>query len=504
MEIKVLIADDEAPIRDWIEYCIMQSGLPYSIVGLAANGSEALEFFIKSNPDVIITDIRMPIMDGIELIKEAKRLKQSVKTVILTCYSDFEYVRNALKCGADEYILKSEISKSIMYDLLKGIADKIERKDITATLNESKLLSRDLYLRSILTGGSNSDVTELTLQSYGIPLKEGSFFSAAVKPFDSIHDRDIEQKLYDFANNFTYFPYDTNIFILIVNTEYNPSELHQIDKINKFATYLRKYVGGTIGISKIYDRLSQLGEAMNESLIYLNQGFYNGEGSVNIALLSPVIQNASEQEEKFLILKRAVQSGGLREALEEIENHLEYIASIKMPDIKFLKQRYQNIVGFLYAKFAKETEDNAYLNEIIKEIDRCMSFKAFRDILRNFADLMIEHTESNKSYSVYIAKALEYINNNYDTIGGLTDVAKVVQLSAEYFSRLFKEETGCNFNTYLTSVRMKKAMQLLQTTTMRIYEVSEAVGYQNLSYFSRVFKKYYGANPFDYRISAEK
>lgn len=505
MEIKVLIVDDETPVREWIEYCITQSGLPYRITGLAANGAEALEIFLAENPDVIITDIRMPIMDGMELIKEAKRLKQDVKTVILTCHDDFEYARNALKYGADEYILKTEISKSQMYELLKGIIDKISHKSATGTVDEGKILTRDLYLRHILTEDSDFNITELALQNHNILLKEGPFFAVAVKSFDSVYNEDIQHKLYDFVDNITYFPYDKNTFVLVANIERKPSTLLQIDKINKFALFIRKHVGGTIGISRIYERLAQLGEAINESLLQLNQEFYNGEVSVNMALLSPVTLNPGEQEEKFSVLKRTIQSEGLVESLEAVENHLEYIDSVKMPDIEMLKRMYQKIGNMLYVKFTNEIDISATLNELNQNIAECTSFKAFKDIFKNLADLLRGRTESKrKTYSIYVANVLDFINENYASIEGLTQVAKVVRLNPEYFSRLFKEETGCNFNAYLTGVRMKKAMQLLQTSPMKIYEISETVGYQNLSYFSRVFKKYYGANPFDYRKTIEK
>lgn len=500
MEFKVLIADDEAPVREWLEFCVNESGLPCRIIGLAANGGKALEIFHKENPDIIITDIRMPVLNGIEFAKKAKQLKDSTQIIILTCHDDFEYARDALKYGVDEYILKTEVSKPRLYELLKKSMGRINQGNIKNKVIEEGVLIRSMFFKKILEEEKNCNITELEMQSHNIFLKDKPILAIAIKFYSEINIQEVQHQLYNYLNNITYFPYSNKIFLLIGNIELMPSVQKQIERVNSLASSINGNAECTIGISKIYNSIKQLSMAVKESLLLLNQEFYNGPGSINIAMISPASFKFGDEQERFSNLKKIIHEENLTESFKAINSYLGYASSIKMSDIDMLKDRCQVIINMMYYRFADGYVNSDILVKFNKLVVSCTSFTMLQDIFNRYECILkARFGKRDKEYSVHIAKAIRYIEENFRSIEGLIEVANAVCLNPEYFSRLFGEETGCNFNEYLTKVRMKEAMWLLKTTSMKVHEISQAVGYNNAGYFSVVFKKHYGQNPLDYR-----
>jgi two-component system response regulator YesN len=354
--LKVLIVDDEAPTREWIEFCVRNSSVDCKIVGTAINGYEALELFKQYLPQLVFADIEMPGMDGIELLRKIKADYPFANIVLLTCHNNFSYVRDAMRLGAAEYILKSEVSKETVADFLEKYNSIVQNQ-----------LQHEFY--------SNPEHS---------------------------HFRDT-----DLADN----PQDIALLIKVIMTKI---EERQLDSVK----------------SKVRELIK-------------------------------------------LLLK------------------------VKPPDVHNVKKEYSKLLRIIVEIFDKsplDLEDDIEL--FVMEVPTISQLQEYTETLFRRLE---KYAFANNKLSGYISTVLEYIDKHYANPITLNELAGVVNLNTDYLSRLFKEEVGCNFITYLTQVRLENAAIMLRETDMKIYEIAEAVGYPNLSYFSRNFKKYHGVNPFEFK-----
>ena len=504
--LKVLIVDDETPIREWIKFCIQKSPVSYEVIGLASNGQEALELFNEKSPDIIFTDIKMPLLDGMQLLQKVKKSKPSTEIIILTCHSDFEYARQAVKFGAKEYILKTEINEKIIFELLerasKSISDNYSRSD--EELNSIHLKMEAFMRNFIFQKESRAALTEKELRSYNIPLNDTFIFSMALRFPSGIFKEfteNFEIPKKDNIENIFGFTFDKDIFVLVGNITGTPSTLLQINKTYDFALALKKANRCTIGLSNVYNGLKNLSSSIEEAVNQLKVAFYSGEETINrISTIHDKTETTEQLEQKLQIVMEEVRQKGagcLIEGLTEWfafaeKNYILCIESIKNLCIRILEFTLE------YTKGGKDS--TGYIQKVKEDIANINLFAKLRQyIVLQVNQLISSSNREEQNYSYSVSKAVRYIREHYAEQLSLTQVASYVSLNTDYFCRRFKEETGSNFSNYLTRIRLEKARELLKTTNKKVYEVAECVGYENLSYFSTIFKKHYCINPFDFR-----
>ena len=192
---------------------------------------------------------------------------------------------------------------------------------------------------------------------------------------------------------------------------------------------------------------------------------------------------------------------GCQELLFEI---MGYIKKVHLFNIAYVRETCEALLKYLYYAYGtyseKEMVEMERIAEMIKKADY---FSEIEEYMKEYVQKIQKlRTESITNYSAPIQRAVMYIKENYAKSITLSDVAEYLEFSPDYFSRIFKEETGINFTAYLTEVRLRQAAELLSKTNMKVYEVSDLVGYSNMSYFSTVFKKKYGLNPFDFKTQS--
>lgn len=510
--LKILIVDDETPIREWIHFCIQKSPVSYDVVGLASNGQEALEIFNEKLPDIVFTDIKMPLMDGMELLKKIKSQKPSTEIVILTCHSDFEYARQAVKFGAKEYILKTEINDRVIYDLLKKFEESIyaTHKLRNEELN-SMHLKMEAFMRNYILNKqsqANANITEDELRTYNIPVRDGFLFSMALK-FP-------QNMLKDFTENFTIpkaegienifgFTFDKDTFILMGNISGTPSTLLQINKTYEFALLLKKYNSCTIGLSNIYNGLKKMRTTIEEALKQLDFAFYTGEGTINRKSTSQdssqVLLQMNDRIQGMMAEARQKGMDSIKENIIAWFSIAEEKGILSITDLKKLCLR---ILQFTLSQTGLNRDSVNYMQSVEEDIADIQLFGELKKYTVSKVEQLLNSMRQKESnYSYAVSKAVRYIRDHYAEAVSLTQVAEYVNLNTDYFCRRFKEETGNNFSNFLTKIRLEKARELLKTTNMKVYEIAECVGYENLSYFSTIFKKYYSVNPFDFRNGIE-
>ena len=498
--VNVLVADDEVPIRQWLEFCINKME-GYHVVGSASNGAEGYSIFRKTNPDVIITDIRMPVMDGLEMLKMIRNLNPAVYAAVLTSHEDFEYARQAIKLGASEYILKTEITEESLRQVLANgrQAARVEMADGRERQFED-ITNRNYYLRSLVLSKQDIQVSDAMLREYRIPLVKGEFVA-----LDIMMDEDgplrLELPEGEGLEHVIKVPLELKHTILLGNVSRNlgVSSSRQMSGLYQYCRRVADQVPCRIGCSDIYNDLRRMGVAMRQAYDRVQLSFYHPRETIFSGVRTGKYRLTGGEKYKILFSKEMVNQN-YRRAVEIKDEMMAEARAEEITDIEYLKKLYLFFLTSLY-HFTKD--DVSRVEEQLAKLGLEMSAAENLDELDGVMQRGFEQCGYGgvgaQGHSASPQTAVRYMEEHFAESLALPDVASHVGLSAEYLSRLFKEETGVKFVVYLNNLRLKHALHLLETTNLKVYEVAEQVGYSNLSYFSTVFKKNFGQNPFDYK-----
>jgi YesN/AraC family two-component response regulator len=498
---KILIADDEAPIREWLEFCLRKSEHPCAITGMASNGEEALAMFLAERPDVLITDIRMPFMDGLELIGKLRRLAPSLGIIVLSSHDDFSYVRTAMKAGACEYILKTEITESMLAGILARLEDS-RRADRSA--DPVRLVAkRTMLLRRLLTPGDETLVPGgRELGDCGIFLSDSSLFAVALR-FDAAAGlpsdlAEPSNPLFSFANrisNTAWFPNDSGTAILAANMSESPSLATRLRILRDFIVELSAHFHSSAGASSLHPGTAFLGLAMREALGCLELDFYTGRGSWNLRQEKELHESGAALEAYRERALEPLLSGDSASALARLEEISEYLSQNRPLPVSGVKSFFLDL---LEATASYRERSGADRSRARSALENSGTLRELTETFRHEIRAADSLAESGK-YSQPVRKAIAHIAANSLKNAGLDEAASISRLNPDYFSRLFKEETGRNFVSWLSDLKIKRAITLLRETNLKVYEIADEIGYSNLGYFSRVFKKQTGKNPFEFR-----
>ena len=499
---KILIADDERLICEWLQFCIKENP-EYEIVGVANNGEQALSLYKEFEPELVLSDIKMPVMDGLTLLKEIKKINPSTFVILLTAFSEFDYVREAVRENADDYILKTEISKQSFQEMLSVTAKKIKEKCNQSEDNMQYSSHKHSIIRNLLISGkalTESDI--IALRDYDVKWRDSGLFALAVwkrKLFDNFtipkHDNIVHVLGVE---------YDEFVYVLVGNLSRNLSELEKLGCLQEYAGLIMNNNNCMVGVSNITEKLVNVGEAVSEAVNALSIGFYKEQ--IRTYTLSPSNVHKMSNSDVFnLELKHLYQdfyaSSG-REQYLQFEKIFVYIEENKVNRIGYIKLLCKECLDVIYLRFINDNSEftkNA-LNKAKLDIDIAIYFKDMKRTALDYADANIPSNEVNeKELSQRIFKAVVFIQQHYNEPISLEQIATEANLNPEYLSRVFKEETGYNYSTFLSNIRLKKAEYLLINTVEKVQSIAEMVGYSNVSYFSTIFKKKYGVNPYEFR-----
>lgn len=515
----VLVVDDEARQREAVIKSVDWQGAGFNVVGDAENGIEALEQLEKLEPDLILTDIKMPLMTGLELARKAREVRPATKLVILSGYDDFEYAQEAFKYNVIRYLLKP-ISAQELDDELVKIREEMDYefeqlKSGTSDENTSIRLEKAEFLLPLLLGtGDDNYPDEVLLQTakrLGIVKSDGDCFSVVVSKFKNLQGKNVTESHHmDFVNAIVgkyadceSFLVNGRIVTLVTSTPADMStklRLPVIEMVQSAKKLLSQKC--TIGISQTVDRPSLLAFACTQAITARR---YTSDGAGDIRYIN-------DQEPKSSFEYEAVDKSvdRLEQLLkvgtkQEINDYLEEMLAGKSRDgIDYLIIQ---ILATAHRCVSVLTDANA-LSELFSSnnfITSRLSFdynerykKELISLCLNARD-MISRSQRHESESI-CDKALQIINNEYMNEDlSLTDASEKLGVSPNYLSALIKKTKSQNFVSLVTERRMKAASDLLLCTSMKIFEISQKCGYSDQHYFSYCFKRYYGMSPNKYR-----
>lgn len=505
---KVLIADDEKRIRTGIRKSIEWDKLGIQDVYMAEDGISALKICEKEHPEIIITDIRMPGLNGLELAKAASEKYGTKKVIMLSGYSEFEYAQKAIRIGVEEYLLKP-VKIDELTELLSGSVEKIKME----MLRDGE--ARQKKIATLL--GENSDILlsleNLKILIYPERVKVPSEVVVVIISRDEIYgcNRDDETidwtKMLDEKETILWEMEDGIVFLEEIESrqergQYQSKLLNRFRDINLQNTDKQKFsIGGSErGFIKEIKELYRQAEDALKHRMYLGTGIclFYGQLPIVEETIHPFLHfNKAAIKESVSIIQTDRLKNQIAEQFAYLEQNKcmdqnmvsELCVVIKNVVFEAMKEKGVDIKGIL--------DSNQELFQKQMEFTCLDSYKAW---ITDYCFLLLRGLEdlNGKKYSTIISKTVDFINQHYMEDITLLRIADEVKKSTSYFSSVFKKEMGINFNEYLNQVRVRKAKELLREPDVVIYEVADKTGFHDYKYFTKVFKKICGCSPSDY------
>lgn len=507
---KILVVDDEELIVNGIKSMIERMNHPLiGEVYIACDSYEAEELLEERQPDIVVTDIRMPDKSGLELIRDASEQYQDVRFIILSGYEDFQYAKQAFKLGVLDYLLKPasfEELKNVLEKVIKVLeSEKTVQMERIRNDREYRRLMVESRLNKLLSTGSLSVAGVVSiLDELGIQFIHPYFFTAIFSfPEEFQEEKVLEDAKQFFPSTeglevFIFFNYH-NELVLILNVSADMVRRHPLQLIRAWAAQLRQTADG-----EFFGALSETGTG-TESIPML---YKQAEKALAYRILHEPYEIIDYTDKSMKAGKLGLTGLKLNEFAANVK-HLNITEISQYLDCLFsrenLKDRTIDAIRRLYKSVALTISDASVERGDIETDDIFRDFYSFKSLpdiriyLKSKAcniQKMIRESGVDRSV-VDLAKKM--ILENYSRDINMAVVANSVAMSYNYFSKLFKDEAGMNFSEYLSMVRMKEAKRLLDDPSNRIGEVSASVGYDIPKHFTRAFKGYYGISPKDYR-----
>lgn len=524
----LLIADDDAIIREGIRKYLLKNFPQIGTVMTAKNGQEAFAAFEESKPDIIYTDVAMPIIDGLELIDRLHQSGYQPKAVIISAYENFSYAQNAMRLGVEDYLIKP-----IMPDQIRTVTTKLlseldqhqaflsQINDIMHSYKESLPVLRQRFFNLLVQGNTDEKSLLEKARQADVDLSGGTYTTAVLKVsspalgsaghssaadgfsiFLSAASSEIFPdgiRIYNFVDN------GSNVVLIAVLDRENTGELFKLmnSSLNKLINSVKNRTDLTIekaAIGRQYAQLDGISHSYQEALDVLisldnapaNSVYNYTDISTNKDAgikVDPELENSLLHYVKYQPYDQCTR------LLDQLEMQFSNYQYSQFDDIRmyFLQltvlmwREYQQLSG-------GRTEFQVDFSSLLAtgNLEACMTW--FRMFVRNLVAGYQCINEENGHLLINRAKCI--INDNISNSEfSLNDVAVALYVSSNYLQRQFKHQSGESFVEYLTRIRMEKAVDLLKNTNMKIQDIAEATGYSNQRYFAVCFKKHFGKTP---------
>lgn len=527
----ILLVDDETDVLEAMKKKIDWEALGFCLAGTAENGQEALEMAEQLHVDVVMTDIKMPYMDGLTLCKKLKENYRNIKVVIYSGFDDFEFAREAVHLEAEEYLLKPISSKD-----MENVFGKIKKKldeEFNQHRNVNKLYEyyrkslpamQEQFVMGVLEGKITGERLKNMMEMYELDLnapyyvvvnlyaeaavKEQSEKTAQLLNFSlrDMAEEYLKEKMSFYCINYL----DEVIFIFMLQEDKEiENVLYHVDQICKMGSrVLDVQVTGAVGqpCNSLDTLLSSYQEAKT-AMEY--RTILGGSQVLYIKDIEPNPQDSvAFMEYDFQNLVRAVKIGDRKETDEAIQSFMDSLRNgcITPNQYQLICMELSTELMKIGRSYKLRTKQIFGAGEHIpwQELYKHLSVDELESWLREICNNLrhtLRHERSDSTIRL-TEQAKAYIGEHYkENDLSAETLCHQLNVSAAYFSTIFKKEVGLSFVAYLTKIRLEHAVELLRTTEDKTYVIAEAVGYTEPNYFSYVFKKQYGISPSKYRAN---
>ena len=541
--LKTFLVEDEVVIREMIKKMIPWEQYGFELAGEASDGEMALPLILKSKPDLLITDIKMPFMDGLTLCKLVKKELPDIKIVILSGYDDFNYAKQAINIGVEDYLLKP-ITKNAFIERLEEIHNRYEHEKTQKEYYEKFKLEMQEYERNASRDFFESLVRadfdleeiyrradrlnlDIVAEAYNILIFTPDASDSSYNSSEGYSDweAEVHKKIENYflshpvAMLFRHQVFSYAILVKGQRDTIKKNTCECVETIQKIMEETRANVDWFVAVGEEADRLSRIKQsyhtaARTYAFRYLYDGhilYYNmleqvKENSADTSKTEAVqLKNVNINALNPEILQKFLSSGledevdsfvhdyfhaiG-REPMESLVLRNYVVLNVRFSVLSFLKK-----IGYDDTELSREETD-----DIVEETSQSTEASvAYAEEILKRAIAIRDENAGSQNRSV-LKQAIDFIDGHYmDEEISLNRVAHVANVSANHFSALFSQNMGQTFIEYLTSLRMDKAKELLRCTSKRSSEIAGEVGYKDAHYFSYLFKKTQGMTPSEYR-----
>lgn len=518
---QILIVDDEILIAQGLKFLI-EKGLPEcKVIAVAGDGTEGYETAIATKPDIILTDVRMYEISGIEMIRSLKNAGLETHYIILSGYADFEYARQAVSLGVEDYITKP-VEEEELYGIITKVCKCIQKErlakdrveELQKAVGEYSKSMKEYQLWDMVQGRHQGEKPlqedEFWMKSFflcavfectGVEKQEDAIKTFLIEQLQEQTDKGTSIELLNGAEN--------NQWIIILGAA-GDSHAKEIKKCFRkvrisLQDYARGYVCGGIGLW--HRETEGIEQSYEEALCSLNYKVVKGpESLVCYDEIRDISANATQIEEVDIQeLERCIiemDNDGCRKVIDKIFRSLDRNENLSPENVQFLAINL--ILSGIQKMPFMQLQINEYLGKNIFTLQSIEKFKTMEqlknwiiNVVQGMNELMVKQNLPDKRDVV--KEVQEYIHANFNKEISLMDISEKFYINPYYFSKLFKKKTGETYQNYLTKVRITRAKKLLEETDLKLYEICEMIGYLDVNYFSQVFEKKEGIKPSNYR-----
>lgn len=534
---RLLIAEDELWLRKRLVSTIDWSSYGISEVYEAEDGGEALEIALKEKPDIVITDIRMPELSGIDLMKKLNENSIFSKMIVVSGYDDFEYAQGALRMGAINYLLKP-VDEEELLDSVKRCVEELKKEKNKETVFDKQSAASEMLMEHIyedLIFETSEKRTEELLQKLsrkeiGFPFQSAAVVNMQVREHTFFVNDKVKSDMWSvyqwLRRNLQEDCYEcqylymrgSQIVLLLFGDDPEAKFMERVENwVQLILEALQKELNISLfmaagdvtddfsGIHRSYEMAQKkIKEKRAEEKRILALRNQETEQELNTRF------DDVYGEYDFKLLIKEIRNGDSEKAQTELQAILQSSSRrLQSTDMMKLQLFYMNFINRIAGACLPECE--AYADELAMQCMTVMRELIYIgsdtivtemwDCLRKFVEKLVEVYQENNGKRKHwmIDQVLQYVEENYNTALSTRDIAGRFFMNTSYFSKLFHEQMGCTFSNYLINVRVEKAKMMLTQTNMKLYDIAEAVGYTNVQYFSTIFKEKEGLTPSAFR-----
>jgi two-component system response regulator YesN len=524
----IVILEDDYIVRKALAENIDWGKHGFVVKGIAEDGEKGLELINKYRPDIIVSDIKMPFADGLEIARYVRDKYPESRVVLLTGYDEFEFIQEALRLRVYDYVMKPVEDEYLISVLKKAAEDINNQLRLKKQLAESMPVLRQQFLSGLLIGRMKREDIQNELKFHDIQFEEGWFCVYTIK-VDGYQEYPQSKNLSEFnilklniKNTISaifkkpckglIFDAGIRLVVILRFSECNEEQFFERSMetgemmLQEVSCKLKTTI--TIGVGKVYFGYDNIPVSYEESLAALEYRHIFGKGQIlHIDDTGfPTVGGFMEFKGRDRDIAMKVKLGLASEAISIMDGIEKELISKDYVSLEYLKLVAIEITFHVF----KELENSAYSDAvrdinfftIYTEINKAETineiFIIVKDMINKFASFV--NNQREKLQKSITEEAVKYVEENYSKENlSLREVSGHVHINPTYFSMIFKKEKGINFSKFLFEYRMKKAMEIIRNTDKKVYEVAEEVGFSNSQYFSVCFKKYTGMSPLEYR-----
>jgi two-component system response regulator YesN len=518
--LKLLIVDDENHICDGIKKYIISKKYPIKQIKVASDGEEALSLIKEYEPDIVISDVVMPKKNGIQFANESMKLLGNTKFIMISGHDDPDLLKAAYKFRAYDYLFKpidleelDQVLTSVILECQTERKEQHQNKKLNEQLKETLPLYQEKQLMALLTN-QLTESTEINRYLKEVGLAQADHyvvlcFYFSERPAYSIKEKIIEQIEKELPNpSFSFFEDERIVLSLLSFSKSSLSEmksgyLYEVCTNIQARVFHKYQLEMTVGIGNEINRMENISVSYYQALEAVNQQFIRGYGKVihyekicsntitplrielDVAMLKELIVGNVEEAKLSVLLKEFYEIPWIsKEAVQQIR--LELCAFIV------------HMTNMSEPSKGVKTEQ---FHNLLFEMMQLQTLLEIENSLLNYLEVLQRSLKNSKAelISPIVVKNLEIVEDKYMESLSIQQISKELNVSPNYLSSLFKKEIGMNFVEYLTQYRLRKSIELMNDSSLKLYEIAGKVGYEDENYYSKVFRKYYHMSPSEFR-----